>query len=609
MAISAPPEAVRSWPDTVPDETRTLGWPILQWTLDNLVQPDGPNAGSTWQYTIEQVRIVLRWYEIDDEGRFKYRRGVLRRMKGWGKSPFLASLAAVELCGPCRFGGWEPDGKPIAVPHPAPWIQIAAVNKDQTRNTMTVFPGLFSKAAIGEYDVDLGKEIIHARGGQGRIEVVTSSPKALEGGRPSWVIADETQHWLPSTAGPEMMAAIRRNLGKSRDGAARVMEITNAHLTDEGSVAEATYEAWRASDGKLEGVLYDAAESASIFDAEGQHVPLKDWTDAQVRDALIAARGDSTWLDLGRILAEIRDPTSSESHSRRFYLNQVWSAANEEWLPVGAWSARQTDATIADGSDVILAVDGSRSDDSTGLVIASTGQTPHLEVVECWEKPPDEDGWRVPIDDVEATIRATCKKYRVREVVFDPYLWTRTMQALQKEGLPIVEYPQTPERTVPATQRFQTAVINGLLTHSGDKRLARHVGNVVVRESTRGIRIVKETKWSPRKIDLAVAAVMAHDRAASRPRVGAGWLQYLKNELAKDGVAAPVANAAEQPAPAAISPRDYFKSDVAVTRPMVACSHRWQREAWGTYCLHCQVCGEHPYNDAGVCTRCNATRD
>jgi len=71
-------------PDIVPSENRTLGWSVLEWTANYLQQPDGPNAGQPWEFTTEQAKIILRWYEIDRQGRFVYRRGVLRRMKGWG---------------------------------------------------------------------------------------------------------------------------------------------------------------------------------------------------------------------------------------------------------------------------------------------------------------------------------------------------------------------------------------------------------------------------------------------------------------------------------------------------------------------------------------------
>ena len=62
---------------------------------------------------------------------------------------------------------------------------------------------------------------------------------------------------------------------------------------------------------------------------------------------------------------------------------------------------------------------------------------------------------------------------------------------------------------------FYEAVVNGQLTHSGDSRLARHIGNAVLRDDARGARLAKERRDSPRRIDAAVAAVMAHDRAAA----------------------------------------------------------------------------------------------
>jgi hypothetical protein len=54
------------------------------WAFETLLQPDGPEAGEPWRFTDEQYRFLLWWYAIDESGRFIYRRGVLRRLKGWG---------------------------------------------------------------------------------------------------------------------------------------------------------------------------------------------------------------------------------------------------------------------------------------------------------------------------------------------------------------------------------------------------------------------------------------------------------------------------------------------------------------------------------------------
>jgi phage terminase large subunit-like protein len=66
---------------------------------------------------------------------------------------------------------------------------------------------------------------------------------------------------------------------------------------------------------------------------------------------------------------------------------------------------------------------------------------------------------------------------------------------------------------VPATKMFLDAVVNGWLVHSSDERLTRHVLNAVLKTSSRGGQIFKDSKTSPRKIDLAVASIMALERS------------------------------------------------------------------------------------------------
>lgn len=214
-----------------------------------------------------------------------------------------------------------------------------------------------------------------------------------------------------------------------------------------------------------------------------------------------------------------------EAEFRTKRCNQFVASATA-WLPAGAWEAcePETEMQIPDGADVCLGFDGSFNNDSTALVVVSCGEVPHIDVVECWEKPAEAaQDWAVPIIEVEDAIRAACKRWKVREIVCDPFRWARTYQVLEDEGLPIVEYPQSPSRMTPATQRFYEAVMNMGLTQSGDQRLARHISNAVLKQDSRGTRIVKEAKNSARKIDLAVAAVMAFDRAATPAETVEVW--------------------------------------------------------------------------------------
>jgi hypothetical protein len=124
----------------------------------------------------------------------------------------------------------------------------------------------------------------------------------------------------------------------------------------------------------------------------------------------------------------------------------------------------------------------------------------------------------VPVVAVEDAIRAACSRWRVLEVAADPYRWQRSLEVLDGDGIPVHEFFQTAARMGPATARFYQLVVDQALAHDGDSRRARHVGNAILREDSRGARLSKETKDSPRRIDAAVAAVMAVHRAAELAR-------------------------------------------------------------------------------------------
>ena len=63
-------------------------------------------------------------------------------------------------------------------------------------------------------------------------------------------------------------------------------------------------------------------------------------------------------------------------------------------------------------------------------------------------------GGQVPIVDVENAIRSACRCWRVLEIVADPFRWAGSLQLLDGEGLPVLEYRQSPGRMAPATARF-----------------------------------------------------------------------------------------------------------------------------------------------------------
>lgn len=223
---------------------------------------------------------------------------------------------------------------------------------------------------------------------------------------------------------------------------------------------------------------------------------------------------------------EAQSKTTLEPEFRTKRLNQ-WVNTAHSWLPNGTW-AKCADATavVPDGTDVVLGFDGSYANDSTGLVgVTLQG---HIFVIDAWERPQHADEhWKVSVLEVEQAIRAACQRYNVIEIASDPFLWREALETLAAEGLPIVEYNNTPGRMVAATQRFYEAVTQQQLTHDGDSRLARHIDNTVIKFDRQGPRITKDSKNSQRKIDLSVCAVMAFDRAMQvEPVTKSNWFIY-----------------------------------------------------------------------------------
>ena len=213
--------------------------------------------------------------------------------------------------------------------------------------------------------------------------------------------------------------------------------------------------------------------------------------------------------------AMVRRTPEAEFRTKR--CNQ-WVSSLNAWLPTGKWEQLNEDIELDPEQPVIVGFDGSFNGDCTALAyctIPKDDELPHVGLIRVWEKQPeDTDDWRVSTSEVEDEIIQFCQKYNVKEIACDPFRWQRSMEAMQDLGLPVVEYPSSsPSRMVPACSKMYTAVTESNLTHDGNPTLARHLTNAVIKVDRLGPRIVKEHRGSPRKIDAAVAAVIAFDRA------------------------------------------------------------------------------------------------
>ena len=514
------------WKPSEPGAVPTLGFEVIDWISEMLAAPDRGDYEPFVLYP-EQEDFVLRYYEINPRtGKRRFRRGVISRPRGWGKSPFLAALAIVEALGPVVPDGWDADGQPVGKPWSevrTPLVQIAAVSETQTKNTWAPLLEMLQGPVIDEYP---GLEPLDTFVNlpRGRIEPITSSARTVKGNKPVFAVLDQTEEWVRSNRGNRLAETMRINAAKV---GGTTIESPNAFIPGEGSVAEESAAFWakiREGRARDDGLYYDHREAP----------PETDMTDRQSLVAGLAyTYGDSAdrnggHVDLDTIVATIWDPSTDPQTARADFLNQI-THASDSWISQPEWAGvAAADKVVGRGEEIVLGFDGSRRrnrgvTDATALVGCRVSDG-HLFLLGCWEQPdgPFGQDWQVPTVEVLAAVEDAFRDYKVVGMYADPARWEshvakweadhgRRLKLKASVQHPI-EWWMTGGRShqiVRALEKFRSSVVDGELTHDGTSVLTRHILNARRRESRSGIQIMKEHPDSPKKIDAAIAAVLA----------------------------------------------------------------------------------------------------
>lgn len=509
-------------------EFPSLGWDVIDWIEHYLCHGPGDVVGEAIDLDDELVEFVVRAYRVDPStGRRVYRRGFFSRPKGRAKSELAGMLACAELLGPTRFAGWTARGEPVGRPVRSPFIRCLATEESQAGNTYENIPVMLDHLSANFGDefpgIDFGNSTqsssrIFVEGG-GEVRPSTASDASKDGGKETFVVADET-HLMVLPAHKRMHATVRRNLRKRKDADPWMLETSTMYLMGGGSVAEETHGYAQAiAEGRVRerGLLFDHKQADDV--------------DLGNRDELLEALRYvygpfSEHMDLDGIIAEIYDPQSDPQDSRRYWLNCP-SSASDAWISSLEWSAcEESSKVVAKGDTITLGFDGSRGRssgvaDSTALVGCRV-EDGHIFQIAVWEQPEGPAGvdWLVPVAEVEAAVRDTFARYTVVGFYADPSGWESQIAAWEAEyhkRLKVKAHAQSPikwwmNQTIKvgrAVESFATAVRGGEMTHDGAYTLTRHVLNARRRVDRNNVRIDKEHKESSRKIDAAHAALLA----------------------------------------------------------------------------------------------------
>jgi phage terminase large subunit-like protein len=502
----------------------SLGYELADFIHEYMCHGPGDVQGDRIELDDEMFDFLVAAYRIDPvTGRRVYDEGVLSRPKGRAKSEMAGFIGVAEAIGPVRFDGWDANGQPVGRPVRSPLLKCLATEETQAGNTFENIaficgdwgkdnhPDVYA-GITGARQYQSATALYLPRGGE--IRACTSGSASKDGGKETWVCADETHLYVLAEL-KAMYATVSRNLGK-RDQP-WLLQTSTAYKPGEQSVFEDTLTAWRK--GELSAsVLMDHREAKGKIDLDDV-----EQTMAQLEYVYGAA---ASWMDLERIYRNMRDPRicRDDAEAARYYLNRPMSG-RDAWIAKDVVERQKRAEVIEPGTAIALGFDGSLNDDAT-VLFGSRMSDGFLFPVGIWAKPGGNEAawWSVPRADVLAAVREAFGRYDVVRMYADPHEWRTDIDTLAEELGEDKVIPWETRRDVQmakALDRLHTDLKNGSLWHSGDPLFIEHFANGYVRRKGPHRLVRKEHDQSSRKIDSIVGSALAYEARADA--IAAGW--------------------------------------------------------------------------------------
>lgn len=477
-----PVEALRAGRDAEPVVDFAEAFGII--TKDSVAGRSGePLVMRGWQ------RELVNHIFAHEDGGLRHRINLVGMPRKSGKSALGSVLALYSLIlGP---GGGE--------------VYSVAAEKEQARIVFADARRMIEASPELSGITKLYRDAIELPGLGSVYRVLSAEAYSKEGLNPHFVLFDEL-HAQPNR---ELFDVMSLAMG-ARGNLATLVAITTAGVKADATGRDSiAYSLYQYGQKVARGEIDDSSFFMAWWESEGDY------------------RSADTWREANPGFGDLSDPKDFESAVRRTpeaefrtkRCNQ-WVSSQLSWLPAGVWDSCEVVFEPSPDDEIVLGFDGSYSGDASvivGAVVPKDDEPIRVFLVKAWEKDltVHDPEWRVDTLEVEETVIDFCSRFpNVREIVCDPYRWQRSMSVLEDKGLPIVAFPQSPSRMIKACATFYDAVVEQRIEHNGDPILSRHLDNTVTKMTPAGPHIKKENPNSPRKIDAAVAAIMAVDRAS-----------------------------------------------------------------------------------------------
>lgn len=477
---------------------------VRRWIETFLVHGEGDALGQPIHLDPFQRYVLDRKYEYDPAtGRLLHDRVLIGVGKGNAKTELMAADALAELAGPIA---------PIS-----PNVVVSASSWEQANRLYGAARLMVEEGPLGSaFDGFLHEDRIRNPWRQGVLSRIAAIAGSNDGGLPTAHYGDEIHEWEGERR--ERVYVVMGNGLKKRtpratlaDGRVRLggqqTGITTAGDNPNGLLRRLYDHGRKVASGEIRDprYLFMWWEADETLDLDKP---------SELRAAILQANpAAGSFLSIENLVERFNDPTVARFEFERYHLNR-WVSPPSSWIALDTWMGRVHPKGLRlppPRTKVWLGFDGSKSRDSTALV-GCTAEG-HVFVLKVWERDQRDPDWTVPRGEVDAAISNAFARYDVQMLQCDPPRWEREVEEWAAEyGERVLAFDTAvSERMAPAVGRFHDAVVDGVLTHDGDPVLARHIANARVKETRWGLVIQKEHKDSPRRIDSAVAAVLAHD--------------------------------------------------------------------------------------------------
>jgi hypothetical protein len=502
----------------------TIGLQCCDWIEAELVHGPGPVIGQSVKLTEEEVNFICQMYEVHPKGlcgrkfcdcfknlgAFRYEWAIYCRLKGARKSELAAWLTHLELYGPCRFGGWDSDGDPVAV---RMWdlggtadIPFAATSSEQSKDTAWSSFYEIAKGCSYVDDLDINLEKISVqRNGSGNARVVTASSVRSDGGRPTFTVEEEVHLWIEREL-KELHEVLDRNLGKLGQNDPHGLKVSTMFAVGEDSVLENDYDS-----------VQEGADSY-LLDIRSAPDGLDPKSDEDIMRGIESAMGDATWIDPYRYYKKFKkNPRSGV----RYWWNKRSTVENAA-VSADEWRGTNLFREVPKGEPICLGFDGSLYEDSTAL-IATAMEDGYQWPILIFYPDGSEQGVIEMRNAFDIALMQATTDYKLVRMYADPPHWGEYIAKWQNAYGDKVVIPLWTNRDLQmswATHRWYEGIVTKTWYHSPDETFAKQVIAarrrntaiiVDVEEGVKGWVPKKDRPNSPNKIDAETASILSYE--------------------------------------------------------------------------------------------------